>query len=310
MSDFLTLILPIVAAILTASYLYVVKTSGSTPENFDLIKFSSTVIVGTGIGVFAYVGNVPITADNIGFQLVALSGLIIVVENGIKLVVRTAVKVNISALAPFLPAVPAPAAASARLVGVKTVAACAKVEPVAAPAPSGCSGSGCPAPVDPAPVVVTPPAVDPVLDPVPVLPANKIDTLDHVAVKFYPAVLQGVSPYPVTVHAVADPAEGVHEVVRGIIDWGDKTPVETFEFSHGVARLTHSYEFVQRGQFDGRDPCRHYAHEFYPVLSVVSRDGLTTTINNKDGRSLMITVKDAEAVASGKVTNYPFPNQF
>ena len=302
MNEFLTLIYPIVAAVLLASYLYVTKLTGSNPEAFDVIKFSSTVIVGTGIAVFMYIGGSPISSEFIGYQLAIYSALIIAVENGIKIIVRTAVNVNITPLLPFLPSgtTPAPVPGIAA-PAASSVALPAPVAPVAAvPVPVA-------APVAPAPAAVVSPVVDSTGDHRYSLSGDGFDTVDKVAVKFYPAIIQGVSPLNVTVHAVADPAEGSHEVKRGIIDWNDGSAVETFEFSHGVARLNHTYTFVQRETFDGREPCKHYAHEYYPVLTAVSVDGLVTTINNQNGRSLIITCKDAEAVALGKVTNFPAP---
>ena len=303
MNEFLTMIYPIVAAVLLASYLYVTKLTGSNPEAFDVIKFSSTVIVGTGIAVFMYIGGSPISTEFIGYQLAIYSALIIAVENGIKIVVRTAVKVNITPLLPFLPSVtttPAPVPGIAA-PAASSVALPAAVAPVAA-VPVAVA-----APVAPAPAAVVSPVVGSTGDHHYTLSGDGFDTVDKIAVKFYPAIIQGMSVLPVTVHVVADPAEGIHAVTRGIIDWKDGSPIETFTLSHWIARLTHSYEFVQRDTLDGRDPCKHYAHEFYPEMTVISLDGLSTTINNKDGRSLIITVKDADAVATGKVTNYPAP---
>lgn len=283
MNELINLIYPIVAAVFLASYLYVKQTTGSSPEAFDLVKFSSTVIVGGGIAVFFYLTGSPISSEVIGVQLVTYAGLIVIVENGLKIFIRSAVTVNISALTPFLPAATPAAVVPAVASAVPVAAAVAPVAAAAVPARVGAT-------VDPAPST-----------------SSNEGSAYKIAVKFYPAIVQGVSPLSVTVHAVADPAEGIHEVTRGIIDWKDGSPVETFTLSHGIARLNHVYNFVQRENFEDNAPCKHYAHEFYPEMSVVSRDGLTTEINNVKGRSLIITCKDAEAVALGKVTNFPAP---
>ncbi len=278
MSELISLIYPIVAAVFVASYLFVSKQTGSSPESFDLVKFASTLIVGGGIAVLFYVTGSPISADAVEVQILAYSALVVIVEKGIKIVVRTAVKVNISGFAPFLPKVP---------VAAVPVAVAAPVAAVSAP--------------------VNSPGVGATGDHHYILSGDGVDTVDKIAVKFYPAIIQGVSPLPVEVFVVADPAAGPHQVVKGVIDWKDGTPCEEFVFKNGVAQLRHTYEYRQAGTLVAGEPSPYYAREFYPALTATSRDGLICSINNEAGRSLIVTVKDAEAVRLGKVTNFPAP---
>lgn len=284
MFEWITDIFPIIAAVLTASYLYVIQTTGSSPEKFNITKWFSTVIIGGGIAlIFSFTGS-PISSETIGIQLITYSGLIIIIEKGVKYVFRTAVTIDISSLEEFLPktqTVPAAAAAQAAV-------------PVSVPVSDQNSGIS--------PVVVTvKPNNSPVLTP------EESSGGFSLGLKFVPALIQGVSPLPVVVHAVADPASGEHEVVTGIIDWQDGTPAQSFIFDHGVAKLTHTYEYVQAETIRNQEISDVYAREFYPHLTVKSRDGLIKSINNAEGRSLIITVKDAEAVRLGKVTNFPAP---
>lgn len=281
MNELINLIYPIVAAVLLASYMYVKQAIGSTPESFDIVKFSATVIVGSGIAVILYVTGSPISSDAIYIQIVAYSGLVLAVESWIKIVTRGAVRINISALSPFLPTIPAVASPSvAKVAG-----------PVA----------------DVAPVIS-----DPVVAPAPAV-ADPIDKISKIAVKSYPSVLQGVSPFRAQYLIACDPADGVHAAVKAIVDHGDGSPVEEYPIINGIAHIVHVYEYVQGFTLVQNMPSPYYARVFEPVISVIGRDGLKGGMNDdqdSDGKreiSLTIEVKDAAAVASGKVTNYPAP---
>lgn len=275
MSDFLTLIYPILAALIVASAGYVQKITGSNPEKFDLVKFSATVVIGGGITVLMFVTGQPISAESLGFQLVAYSGLIVLVENGIKIVTRGAVQISIPAA--FLPV---GASSTGPVAGSAPVLAPVVAVPIAAPAPVN---------------------VDP------------IDTINKIALKSYPSILQGVSPFTANYLIACDPAEGVHAAVKAFVDHGDGSPVEEIPIVHGVAHVTHLYEYIQRLTLVQNMPSPYYARVFQPVISVIGRDGLKGSMNDdQDGDSkreisLTIEVKDAAAVAAGKVTNYPAP---
>lgn len=276
MIEQLNAIYPVIAAIITASYLYVAKATGSTPESFDLTKWLSTVIIGAGITVILIVTGTDataITTDNVGLQLMAYSGLIVFVEKGLKIVIGT-IRLNITAISRFLPSasVPATSAASASVVD---------------PVNSGTNGSSA--------SVVS-------------------DSLDKIAVKSYPAILQGVSPFVAQYVVACDPASGVHAAVKAIVDHGDGSAVEEIAVVNGIAHVNHTYEYVQGRTLVDNAPSQYYARVFLPKISVVGRDGLRGGMNDDligdDGKreiSLTIEVKDAAAVAAGKVTNFPAP---
>jgi len=268
----LSAIFPIIAAILTASYLYVAKATGTSPESFDLTKWVSTVIIGGGITVFLMLTGTDvsaITSENIGIQLVAFSGMIIFVEKGLKIVIGT-IRINLSTIAGLLPNVTVPRSASA-------------------------------SPAVPA-VTVSPAAADP------------LDQISKIAVKSYPSILQGVSPFMAKYLIACDPGEGIHAAIKAVVDHGDGSPVEELPVINGIVSITHTYEYVQALTLIDNAPSQYYARVFHPKISVTGRDGLRGTLNcdtNGDGKreiSLTIEVKDADAVRLGKVTNYPAPS--
>jgi hypothetical protein len=275
MSELINLIYPIVAAVLLASYMYVKQATGSNPESFDLVKFSATVLVGSGIAVVFYFVGSPISSEAIYVQIIAYSGLVLAVESWIKIVTRGAVKIQIPAA--FLPV--------AAAAPVQTSRSAPAVAPVLAD-----------------PLAASAPAV-----------ADPLDTIGKIAVKSYPAILQGVSPFRADYLIACDPAEGIHAAVKAFVDHGDGSPVEEIPITNGVAHVSHIYEYVQGLTLVKNLPSPYYSHVFMPAISVVGRDGLTGGINrdqDSDGKreiSLTITVKDAAAVAAGKVTNYPAP---
>ncbi|RKY68967.1 MAG: hypothetical protein DRQ24_11225 [Candidatus Latescibacterota bacterium] len=80
-----TILIAIVAAAIFASAGYL-KSSGT--ENFDATKFSATVLVGAIVGVVMYFGGVPVTEANVIEQLAAYAGIVAVVENILKAIIR------------------------------------------------------------------------------------------------------------------------------------------------------------------------------------------------------------------------------
>lgn len=272
----LSAIFPIIAAILTASYLYVAKATGANPENFDLTKWLSTVIIGGGITVGLIITGTDvsaITSDNIGIQMIAYSGLIVLIEKGVKIVIGT-IRINISTIAGLLPDTTVPKSVSA-----------------STPAPSPAVPGVC---------------VSPVADP--------LDQINKIAVKSYPSILQGVSPFPAQYLIACDPGEGIHAAVKAVVDHGDGSPVEEIPVINGIATVRHTYEYVQGLTLVDNAPSPYYARVFHPKISVTGRDGLRGTLNcdtDSDGKreiSLTIEVKDADAVRLGKVTNFPAPS--
>lgn len=268
---------PIFAAILTASYLYVAKATGNTPESFDLTKWLSTVIVGGAITVVLVVTGTDLTAittDNIALQLIAYSGLIIYVEKGVKIVIGT-IRLNISAISRFLPS--------------STVAGSTSASSTAS-------------------------AVAPVVgDSVSASSSDSRDQITKIAVKSYPSILQGVSPFTAQYVIACDPGEGIHAAVKAVVDHGDGSPVEEINVINGIATIKHTYEYVQGLTLVDNAPSQYYARVFLPKISVIGRDGLRGSLNcdtDSDGKkeiSLTIEVKDSAAVAAGKVTNFQAP---
>lgn len=268
-------IYPVIAAIITASYLYVRKATGDNRESFDLTKWLSTVIVGGVITVVLIVTGTDVTAittDNIGIQLVVYSGLIIYIENGIKIVLGT-IRINLPAVLNFLPS--------------STVTSAASESSTAA--------------------VVAPVVSDPISSSAPVV-SDPLDKIDKIAVKSYPAILQGVSPFLAQYLIACNPATGIHAAVKAIVDHGDGSPVEEIAVVNGIARINHTYDYVQGLTLVDNAPSQYYARVFMPKISVIGRDGLRGSLNDDtdmDGKreiSLTIEVKDAAAVAAGKVT--------
>lgn len=64
------------------------KLNKETPQEFDPIKFTSTLVVGAAIGVAFYLGDIAITAEAIEAQLLAYGTVIWVVESIVKIIVR------------------------------------------------------------------------------------------------------------------------------------------------------------------------------------------------------------------------------
>ena len=283
MLDILTSILPIIAAVIVASAGYVKNTASTSAEGFDLVKFGATLIVGAGVAVVMLGTGSPISTESIEVQVVAYSGLIVLVENGIKIVTRGAVRIPSTWVNAFLPeATATPAAAPVAAEPVKTV-------PSVNVAAAGVSDKSVPASNT---VVKT---------------ADPDDKIASIAVKSYPAILTGVSPFDAKYLIVCDPAEGVHAAVKAVVDHGDGSAVEEVPIKNGVVQISHRYQYAQALTMVDNAPSQYYSEVFYPQIVVLSADGLKGHMNllgqkdTKNGASLIITVKDAAAVLAGKV---------
>ena len=57
-------------------------------EKFSVTKFLATVIVGAIVGVVMYTQNVPITEESFETQFIAYAGLVALVENVIKIIIK------------------------------------------------------------------------------------------------------------------------------------------------------------------------------------------------------------------------------
>jgi len=77
------------ASIVYSASMYLKKTlKEENPQSFDAMKFISTVIVGAIIGASLHFSEVPITEASVEEQFVAYAGLVAIVENCIKAIVR------------------------------------------------------------------------------------------------------------------------------------------------------------------------------------------------------------------------------
>lgn len=74
----------IIAAIIYASIGYI----KSVDQDFDMVKFLTTILFGAIIGAICVFGNIPITQENIATQMAAYGGLTIIIENIVKSIVR------------------------------------------------------------------------------------------------------------------------------------------------------------------------------------------------------------------------------
>lgn len=288
MSDttILTGFLPIIAAFIVAALGYVKNASSTSAEGFDLVKFGATVIVGGGVTVVMYLTGQPISSESIAVQVVAYSGLIVIVENGIKVITRGAVRIPSSWIAAFLPEA-------------------TKASAAAVPASTG-SGSAVPS-SDVATAGVHDNSVSASN------PASKTadagDGITKIAVKTYPSTLTGVSPFKVQYFIACDPHSGVHAPVKAIVDHADGSAVEELPIKDGIVQVSHIYNYAQALTLIDNQVSQYYSKVFYPQIVVIGADGTKGQINlldksktpDSEGASLIITVKDAAAVLAGKV---------
>ena len=81
----LTVLIGIIASAVFAASGYL---KSSNFENFEVTKFAATVIVGMAVGAIMYVSGLEITESNVVAQLAAYVGVIAVVENILKAILR------------------------------------------------------------------------------------------------------------------------------------------------------------------------------------------------------------------------------
>ena len=62
------------------------KSAGT--ENFEPAKFAATVLVGIVVGAVMYVSGAPVTEANVATQIGTYAGVIAVVENVLKAILR------------------------------------------------------------------------------------------------------------------------------------------------------------------------------------------------------------------------------
>ena len=84
----------VIAAIMYAGSMFVKKQAGSeNPQDFDAIKFVSTLVVSAVIAVtMVFAGVTVITEADVATQLAAYAGLIAVIENVLKLAYRKVIE--------------------------------------------------------------------------------------------------------------------------------------------------------------------------------------------------------------------------
>ena len=81
----MTILIAIIAASIFAASGYL---KSSNFENFEVTKFAATVIVGMAVGAIMYASGLEVTESNVMAQLAAYVGVIAVVENILKAILR------------------------------------------------------------------------------------------------------------------------------------------------------------------------------------------------------------------------------
>jgi len=79
------IIYAVVAAIVFALSGYL---KSAKDEEFDATKFAATILVGALVGVVLYVKGAPITEEAVATQFAAYAGIVVILENALKAVVR------------------------------------------------------------------------------------------------------------------------------------------------------------------------------------------------------------------------------
>lgn len=84
-----SLVIAVFSAVVYALSMYVKKhLNKENPQDFDVAKFTTTVIWGAIIGVVLQYSGVEITEQNVEAQFVAYVGLIALTENIVKSIIR------------------------------------------------------------------------------------------------------------------------------------------------------------------------------------------------------------------------------
>jgi len=79
------IIYAVVAAIVFALSGYL---KSAKDEEFDATKFAATILVGALVGVVLYVKGAAITEEAVATQFAAYAGIVVILENALKAVVR------------------------------------------------------------------------------------------------------------------------------------------------------------------------------------------------------------------------------
>lgn len=80
-----TILIAVLAAVIFAASGYL-KSVGT--ENFEATKFVATIVVGAIVGAVMYAGGGSITELSVTEQVAAYAGIVVVVENVIKAILR------------------------------------------------------------------------------------------------------------------------------------------------------------------------------------------------------------------------------
>ena len=87
--DTSSLIIAIISAVVYSLSMYVKKhLNPDNPQNFDTVKFITTVIWGVLIGGFLAISGLPVTEMSVEEQFLAYAGLIAITENIVKSILR------------------------------------------------------------------------------------------------------------------------------------------------------------------------------------------------------------------------------
>lgn len=89
MSEILTFALPVIAAVVYSLAIYLKKVTGDG-QPFEPAKFGATLVYGLILGGIALYTGVAVTDANIGILYAAYTGVLVLLESGIKAIFRTA----------------------------------------------------------------------------------------------------------------------------------------------------------------------------------------------------------------------------
>ena len=81
-ADLVNAVIPVLSAALYAATGFIQKNQSG--QSFDWQKFGITIGVGVVIGAISVYAGWPVTADNIGQQIIAYGGVIVLIERILK----------------------------------------------------------------------------------------------------------------------------------------------------------------------------------------------------------------------------------